>query len=110
MIEPFEIGSGNVFADLGFPPVEAQEEMAKVRLAVAIGDAVKARGLTQAAAAKLTGESQPNISMMIGGKLTNFSRGRLEIVLLALGNDVEIIVRPAPRDQERGRLTVVAGT
>ena len=46
-------GTGNVFADLGFP--DAAERQAKLRLAFTLNQIVERRTLTQAEAAKLLG-------------------------------------------------------
>lgn len=94
----------NIFARLGVPNPE--EENAKCELSMAIADAIKARGLTQSQAAKLVGDSQANISRIVGGRLEKFSSDRLFRYLMALGKSVRIIVEEAPRDQERGSLTV----
>src|SRR5437660_523151 len=55
-----EIGSGNVFADLGLP--DAEERLAKAQLADRICKAIDKRKLTQTAAAKIMGLSQPKVS------------------------------------------------
>jgi predicted XRE-type DNA-binding protein len=52
--------SGNVFADL---EVDAPEEaLAKAELTVKISEIIEAKGLTQAAAAKVLGIDQPKVS------------------------------------------------
>ena len=52
-----EVGSGNVFADLGFP--DAAELDIKVRLTVEIVKLINARRLSQVAAAELLKINQP---------------------------------------------------
>jgi hypothetical protein len=54
-------GSGNVFADLGF--AEPGEELAKAQLASLIGQVIKKRHLTQAAAARPTSVSGDHRSL-----------------------------------------------
>jgi predicted XRE-type DNA-binding protein len=98
-------GSGNVFADLGF--AEPEEELAKAKLASRIRQIVERRGLTQIAAAKLMGIDQPKVSALLNGRLANFSSDRLIRLLTTLGQDVDIILRNAPRHRERGRVRVV---
>lgn len=101
----FEESSGNVFADLGF--AHAEEELAKARLTVAIHQLLKARGLTQTEAADLLGTTQPQVSQLMRCRAGHFSIERLMRFLTALGQDVEITVRP--RDEERpARLSVLA--
>ena len=99
------VGSGNVFADLGV--AQPEEELAKAQLAGHIRAAIKARQLTQAGAATLTGLDQPKISALINGRLSGFSSDRLMRCLTALGQDVEIVVRGTPSGKSRGALRVV---
>jgi len=87
------MGSGNVFADLGF--AEAETELARAELAHRIATIIEDRALTQAAAAALMGINQPMVSALVRGHLEDFSLERLAAYLIALGHDVEIVVRPA---------------
>ncbi len=102
----FEESSGNVFADLGLP--DADERLVKATLALEIGRIIKARKLTQQAAAKLMGIDQPKVSHVLTGRLAGYSTERLMGFLTALGRDVEIVVRTPPRRRRQGRLRVVA--
>lgn len=52
------------------------------------------RGLSQTGAAALMGMPQPDVSAIVCGRLKGFSVERLIRALNALGNDVEIVVRP----------------
>ena len=99
-------GSGNVFADLGLPDLE--ERRAKAELARQIGAVIRARGLTQAAAATAMGIDQPKVSAVLAGRLAGFSLERLAHYLTLLGKDVEIVVREKPESQPVGRLSVVS--
>lgn len=98
--------SGNVFADLDLP--DADELLAKADLALAIGRIVEERGLTQAQAAELLRVDQPKVSALVRGRLEGFSLERLARFLNALGQDVEIVVRPKPRSERRGHTRVIA--
>ena len=96
------VGSGNVFADLGFP--NAEEMLAKAELAHKITAIIQRRRLTQAQAANLLGVDQPKVSALKRGRLSGFSLERLVRFLILLGHDVEIVVkehRPAKRGQAR---------
>jgi predicted XRE-type DNA-binding protein len=100
--------SGNVFEDLGVSaPTEA---MPKSELAVLIGQSLRARGLTQVAAARLLGIDQPKVSELLRGRLTRFSTERLMQLLLRLGRDLDIVVRgpAAGRGARPGRIQVRA--
>ncbi len=89
--------SGNVFADLGFPNPE--REQLKARLTLQIYRLIKERGLTQVGAGAILGIRQPHVSGLMRGQSGNFSVERLMDFLTALGQDVEITVRPAAEDQ-----------
>ena len=98
--------SGNVFADLGLP--EPEERLAKAALAQALARLIRARGLTQKAAAEQLEIDQPKVSHLLRGQLAGFSTDRLMSDLTALGRDVEIVVKIPPRSRRRGRMRVVA--
>jgi predicted XRE-type DNA-binding protein len=100
-----EVGSGNVFADLGL--ANPEEHLAKAELASRINQAIRQRRLTQAAAAELLGIDQPKVSRLLRGYLTNFSAERLIHFLNLLGRDVEIVVKPTPRSRRVGHVRVV---
>jgi predicted XRE-type DNA-binding protein len=86
------VGSGNVFADIGLP--NAEEHLVKAKLVYKIDGLMKARRLKQADAAKLFGVKQPDVSKMLRGDFRQFSVERLLRFLVALGQDVEIVVKP----------------
>jgi predicted XRE-type DNA-binding protein len=88
--------SGNVFRDLGLPNPE--QEMMKTRLTLQIYPIIRERGLTQAQAAKVLGVKQPHVSLLMRNRSGSFSAGRLMEFLTALGQDVEITVRPARKE------------
>jgi predicted XRE-type DNA-binding protein len=101
-----EESSGNVFADLGLP--NAEERLAKADLAFRITEAIRARRLTQTAAAKLFEIDQPKVSRLVRGQLAGFSTDRLMHFLTLLGKDVEIIVKPSTHPRRQGHLRVIA--
>ena len=83
-----------------------EEPSLGAQLASQIRAIIKRRRLTQVAAAALMGIDQPKVSALLNSRLTNFSSDRLMRLLTALGQDVEIVVKAAPRG-ERGRVRVV---
>jgi predicted XRE-type DNA-binding protein len=97
--------SGNVFADLGLSNPE--ERLAKADLAIRIAGILRARRLTQAAAARILKIDQPKISRLLRGQLSGFSTQRLMQYLTLLGRDVEIVIKPVPRSRRQGHLRVV---
>jgi len=88
----YEIGSGNVFQDLGLP--NAEEHLLKAQLVFKIDRIMKSRRLKQAEAAHLLGIQQPDVSKMLRGEFRQFSVERLLRFLVALDQDVEIVVKP----------------
>ena len=90
-----EPGSGNVFADLGL--ADAGEHLIKAGLVVRIDRTIRRHHLTQTAAAKLMGIDQPKVSAMLAGQFRGYSVERLMRFLVALGHDVEIVVKPGKR-------------
>lgn len=98
-------GSGNVFADLGFP--DADERQAKLRLAYALNAVMDAQRLTQAAAAAKLGLNQPKVSALRNYRIEGFSVERLMTLLTALDQDVEIVIRAKPRSRAAARISVV---
>lgn len=101
-----EVGSGNVFADLGLP--DAEELQTKVQLAVAIKREVTVRRWSQAEAAEVLGINQPKVSALLRYRLDGFSVERLMNFLTALGHDVEIVIRRRRAGQHAGRISVEA--
>ena len=95
---------GNVFTDLGLPRPE--QELLKAKLTLQIYRLIKERGLKQAEAGKILGIKQPHVSALMRNRSGNFSVERLMDFLTALGQDVEISVRPASK--QRGEVFVVA--
>jgi predicted XRE-type DNA-binding protein len=99
-------GTGNVFADLGFP--DAAERQAKLRLAYALNQVLDELKLSQADAAAVLGVTQPKVSALRHYKLMGFSVERLMNLLTAVDRDVEIVIRRKPRSRRAARITVAA--
>ena len=99
-----ERGSGNVFADLGMP--DAAERQTKTRLALVLNRIIKDQALKQVDAARLLGVPQPKVSALVNYRLDGFSVEKLMAFIVALGRDVEIIVRPR-RGDAMARVTVL---
>lgn len=102
----YTIGSGNVFADLGF--AEPEEMQLRAALIYQISTVIGQRKLTQVQAAQILGVDQPKISALLRGRVTGFSVERLLRFLLALDRNVEIVVREKPTTQARGEVKVTA--
>jgi predicted XRE-type DNA-binding protein len=88
----YEPGSRNVFKDLGVP--NAEEHLVKAQLVFKIDTLIKERRMKQVEAAHLFGVKQPDISKMLRGDFRQFSVERLLHFLVALDQDVAIVVKP----------------
>lgn len=88
----YKTGSRNVFKDIGVP--NAEEHFVKAQLVFKIDFILKARGLKQVEAAGLFGVRQPDISKLLRGEFRQFSVERLLRFLVALDQDVQIVVKP----------------
>jgi predicted XRE-type DNA-binding protein len=103
----YEVGSGNVFRDLGLP--DADELDIKARLAIEIGQMIRRRGLSQSQAASMLGVDQPRVSALMRGHLEKFSMEKLCGYLRALGCDVDIRIQERKKTAiaaKQGKLTV----
>ena len=94
-----ELGSTNVFADLGLDSPD--ERQLRVKLAIRLNDLIAAEKLTQAAAASRLGLAQPHVSELKNYKLSRFSSERLMHFITLLNRDVEIFIRPRSASASR---------
>jgi predicted XRE-type DNA-binding protein len=92
-------------ADMGLP--DADELGTKARLGAAINQIIARKRLSQAEVATLLGINQPKVSALRHYKLEGFSVERLMHFLVALGQDVEIVVKSRPRSRS-ARIAVKA--
>lgn len=81
---------GNIFEDIGFPPEEARNLKLRSELMIAVADLIKERGLTQQEAADLMGTSQPRISDVVRGRISQFTIDSLVNMLTTAGVPVEL--------------------
>lgn len=93
-----EIGSGSVYAELGFKNHEGMET--KSNLVMEISKVIKKKKLTQTQAAEIFGISQPKLSELLNGRFRGYSIERLIHFLNEIGQDVDIIVRSKPRNRK----------
>jgi predicted XRE-type DNA-binding protein len=80
-------GSGDVFADLGFP--DPGLARAKAELAFQIHETIRRRGWNQTKAAEVMGIDQPKVSAIFRGRLSDFSLDRLVTYLDRLGHTIQ---------------------
>ena len=100
MIEHVTPPDGNVFADLGFPPAEAENLLLRTDLMMHIEDIIKVRGLKQKQAAALFGVSQPRISDLKRGKIDEFSIDSLVNMLAHAGIRIDLSFRQIEQIEE----------
>jgi predicted XRE-type DNA-binding protein len=81
-----------------------QQELTKAELTIQLYRIIKQRGMTQAEAGRALGIKQPHVSLLMRNRAGSFSVGRLMEFLTALGQDVEIAVRPSRK--EHGEMSV----
>ena len=86
----------NVFEDLGFPKEEAENLRIRSLLMLEVRKVIESRGLSQTAAAKLFGVTQPRISDLKRGKIELFSIDTLINMLSVAGATVHIEVKQEP--------------
>lgn len=92
-----EKSSGNVFRDIGFSPEEAASLRIRSELMVKLAEILDRKELTQAAAAKLLGVTQPRVSDLVRGKVDLFSIDTLIDMISRTGGTVRIAVRGAKK-------------
>ena len=100
-----EVGSGNVFRDLGRP--DPEERQLKVQMAMRVNGLIADAAMTQAQTASRLGILQPHVSDLINYKLNRFSVDRLIHFATLLGRDVEIVIRPRAPHKACGSVSVL---
>lgn len=96
--------AANIFADLGLP--DAESHFLKAQIVAELYRLTSERKLTQAAAGKLMGITQPEVSRLFKGRFREYSVERLMEFLTAFNRDVEIIVKPHRRSGKRGQISL----
>ena len=84
---------GDVFADLGFAPPEAENLRIRSAMMRALVSFIRERKLTQTQAARLLRVTQPRVSDLMRGKIHLFSIDNLVVLLAAAGLRVDLIVK-----------------
>ena len=93
--------SGSVFKDLGFPAEEAEYLKIRSTLMGHLRRIIEDRGLSQAAAAKLFGVTQPRVSDLVRGRIDLFSIDTLVDLLARAGVRVRLAVTASPQRKSR---------
>ena len=88
-------GSDNVFRDIGFGEVEAENLKLRSDLMIQIEKYVKQSDMTQAEAARELGITQPRLNQLLKGKIQLFSLDALVNMLANAGMRVRMSVKKA---------------
>src|SRR5256886_1557048 len=85
-------GSENIFVDLGFDKAEAENLKLRFELLMKIDDFYRRSGMTQAAAAKALGLTQPRLNALLKGKIGQFSLDARVNIGSRAGMNVRLVV------------------
>ena len=91
----YVLGSDNIFIDLGFDKVEAENLKMRSDLMIRIVEFHRKSGMTQAAAAKALGLTQPRLNALLKGKIGQFSLDALVNIASRAGMNVRLVVKKA---------------
>jgi predicted XRE-type DNA-binding protein len=87
--------SGNVFLDLGLDRAEAENLKLRSDLMIRIVQFYQKSEMTQAAAAKVLGLTQPRLNALLKGKIAQFSLDALVNIASRAGLNVRLVIRKA---------------
>ena len=90
-----EVGSDNVFRDLGFDQAEAENLKLRSTLMIKIIKIVRESKMTQANAATIFGVTQPRLNQLLKGRIELFSLDALVNMLANAGLRVTMSVKKA---------------
>ena len=90
-----EVGSDNVFRDLGFDEAEAENLKLRSALMIRIIKMVRESEMTQSDAANIFGVTQPRLNQLLKGKIQLFSLDALVNMLASAGMCVTMSVKKA---------------
>ncbi|MBD2693392.1 helix-turn-helix domain-containing protein [Anabaena catenula] len=101
----YTISSGNIFQDLGF--ANAEEKLAKVKLASVIADILEQQKITPQQAAQLLGLEIEKVNNLSNGILKDFTIENLLTYLIKLVQNIEIVVTNQISNKSNPQINVV---
>lgn len=101
----YTISSGNIFEDLGF--LNAEEKLAKVKLASLIADILEQKQITPNEAEQILGLDAEKMTNLTNGILKDFTMESLLFCLIKLGQNIEIIVTSKHQEKSDTKINVV---
>lgn len=102
------VSSGNVYEDLGYE--NSTEMKIKAEAVRMLAKTIADSGMTQSEAAKVLGIDQPKISRILRGQFRGLSLEKIMGYILALGSDIEIMVREKQNDGAAGHFRMAVGS
>jgi predicted XRE-type DNA-binding protein len=87
--------SGNVFRDMGFSKAEAENLRLRSQLMRQIDAYYRESGMTQTAAARVLGLTQPRLNALLKGRLSQFSLDALVNIASNAGMNLRLVVKKA---------------
>ena len=88
-------GSDNIFEDLGFAAEVAQNLLIRANLMISIIEWYRGSQMTQVAAAKVLGITQPRLNLILKAEVESFSLDALVNIAAKAGLTVQLLVKPA---------------
>jgi predicted XRE-type DNA-binding protein len=88
----YEVGGENVFADLGLPNPELT--LAKAKLVLRLNECIQGQKLSHARVARFLGIERAQLETLLRGRTEKYTLDQLFQFLVALGQHVEITIRP----------------
>ncbi|MEI6444130.1 MAG: helix-turn-helix transcriptional regulator [Nostocales cyanobacterium ELA583] len=101
----YTISSGNIFQDLGF--ANAEEKLAKVKLASVIADILEQQQITPQQTAQILGLEIEKVNNLTNGILKEFTIEHLLSYLIKLDQKVEIMVTNQQQDKSQPKINVI---
>jgi predicted XRE-type DNA-binding protein len=92
--KPGHVTRGDVFDDLGFTAAEASVLKIKAKILSALLEKIKQQRLTQAQLARVLDDYQPNISILLNGKISKMSIEKLLYYAHRLRLHADIRMKP----------------
>jgi predicted XRE-type DNA-binding protein len=99
----FEVGSGNVFADLGLK--DADQLLARAQIGFHVFKILEGKRLKQREIAKVLGIAQPDVSHLMNGHFSRFTADKLLDFLKRLDRKVTIEVSPRHKGEPYQQVT-----
>jgi len=102
--KPGHVTRGNVLDDLSFTPAEASVLKIKAKILSALLEKIKQQRLTQAQLVRVLDDYQPNISILLNGKISKMSIEKLLYYAHRLRLHADIRMKPESEPKRKVRV------